>query len=429
MSKTALQRLVKYLLARQADDRALQLARHSVLDAAGCILAGIGSAQVLRLQAALGLDEPGPAARALRDGTAAHALDFDDYEELGSTHPGAVLVPALMALADQDNYTNAQVLGAYVSGYETILAMGRLLGYQHYLAGWHATSTIGRIGAAMACCRLLQLDSDRTVNAVSLAMTQAAGMKLQFGSDAKSLHAGLAARTGVEAAQLAQAGFTGAAEAGEGEAGFSRLYGTPTSPGWDRLFETGLPKINDHPPFLKSSPSCGYTLRAIEAAGLLSARQEFSLRAINRVTVDIARPYYEVAGIDRPKDASEARFSLAFCVASGLVDGQVNIASFAPKMLRRKEISDLSGKIAVRTYELPAELVDMSPQAPDTVTVHMKDGTELTETVAQVRGGPGRLLSSDELLEKYTSCGGRAEMARKFLQAGLAEPFLEPISR
>ncbi|MGI9512673.1 MAG: MmgE/PrpD family protein [Anderseniella sp.] len=429
MPKTALHRLAENLLARQSDDKALQLARHSVLDTAGCILAGSDSVQVMRLQAALESAGSGSVASALRNGTAAHALDFDDYEELGSTHPSAVLVPALLALAGEQKYTNAQVLNAYVSGYETILAAGRLLGYQHYLAGWHATSTIGRIGAAMACSRLLQLDSDQAVNALSLAMTQCAGMKVEFGTDAKPLHAGLAARTGVEAALLAQAGFTGAANAGEGEAGFFQLYGTPASPGWDCLLEASLPRINDYPPFLKPSPSCGYTLRAIEAAELLHARQEYSHLAINKVTVDIAEPYFAVAGIDRPREPCEARFSLVYCVASALIDGKVDIASFTPEMLHRSQISEVSAKTSVRTYALAAGLGDMSPQAPDTVTVHMKDGTQLAETVARVRGGPGRLLCGDDVVAKYVSCGGRTKMALEFLQADPCDLFTGRISR
>ena len=183
MIRTALQQLATRLLSRQPDDHALQLARHSLLDTAGCILAGSGSVQVARLQAAMVDDACGPAACALRNGTAAHAIDYDDYEELGSTHPSAVLVPALCALAGRDTYTNAQVLSAYISGFEVILAVGKVLGYQHYMAGWHATSTIGRVGSAMACSRLLGLDRDQTVNAMSIAMTQSAGMKVEFGTD------------------------------------------------------------------------------------------------------------------------------------------------------------------------------------------------------------------------------------------------------
>lgn len=429
MTTTALQQLATRLLSRRANSQALQLARHSLLDTAACILAGCSNVQVKRLQAALADDGAGPAAYALRNGTAAHAIDYDDYEELGSTHPSAVLVPALSALAGRGNYTNAQVLDAYVSGFEAILTVGKVLGYHHYMAGWHATSTIGRVGAAMACSQLLGLNRDQTVNALSLAMTQSAGMKVQFGTDVKPLHAGLAARTGVETALLAQAGLTAAADAGEGASGFFQMYGTPSSPGWAFLFETDLPRINDHPPFLKPSPCCGYTLRAIEAAELIYAKHNLNHQAINRVTVKIARPYYAVAGIDRPRDACEARFSVVYCVAAGLVDGKVDIASFTPEKLRREEVVDLVNKTMVKPYELADGLRDMSPQAPDTVTVVVADGTQFAETVANVRGGPGRLLSSDDVVEKFVTCGGQAKTALEFLEAGLADPFQDPINR
>ncbi len=429
MTTTALQQLATRLLSRQADDQALQLARHSLLDTAGCILAGSSSVQAKRLEAALTSDGTDAAAHALRNGTAAHAIDYDDYEELGSTHPSAVLVPALCALAGRDDFTHAQVLDAYIAGFEAILAVGRVLGYRHYMAGWHATSTIGRVGAAMACSKLLGLDGDQTVNAMSIAMTQSAGMKVEFGTDVKPLHAGLAARTGVEAALLAQAGLTAAADAGEGEAGFFQIYGTPASPGWGCLFETELPRINDHPPFLKPAPICGYTLRAIEAAEVLHAKHDLTHQTMKAVTVKTARPYYAVAGFDRPMDACEARFSIVYCVAAGLVHGKVDIASFTPENLHCAEVSDLVNKTTVHPYELAEGLGDMSPQAPDTVTVYMKDGSQFDETVTHVRGGPGRLLSSDDVVEKYVSCGGQAETAQEFLQAGMSERFHDLINR
>lgn len=426
MTIPALQRLVAGLLARQADHQALQLARHSLLDTAGCILTGRDSVQVKRLDAALAESCTQPAADALRNGTAAHAIDYDDYEQLASTHPSAVIVPAIAALAGRSNCTNAQVLQAYVSGFEAILSLGIVLGHQHYLAGWHATSTIGRVGAAMACSRLVGLDMDHTVSAMSLAMTQSAGMKIEFGTDAKALHAGLAARTGVEAALLARAGLTASANAGDGLAGFHTLYGTSSSPGWSALFEADFPRINDHPPYLKLSPSCGYTLRAIEAGELIHATSGFDHRAIDRVTIRIARPYYAVAGFDRPMDASEARFSVAYCVATALVEGRVGVAAFSPDGLQRSDVRHLLKNITIDAYDLDVGLGDMSPQAPETVSVQMNSGTRFVQTIACVRGGPGRLLSSGDVITKYVSCGGRQKAAAEFLQADLSELFVDP---
>lgn len=426
MAKTALQRLAATLLSRQADYEALQFARHSMLDTAGCILTGSSSDQVKRLELALADDGANLPVDALRNGTAAHAIDYDDYEELGTTHPSAVIVPALCALATRYKFTNTQMLNAYVSGFEAILAIGKVLGYQHYVAGWHSTSTIGRVGAAMACSKLLGLNTEQAVNAMSLAMTQSAGMKVEFGTDAKALHAGLAARTGLEVALLARSGFTASALAGDGAAGYLQMYGTSASPGWSCLFETDLPGINEHPPYLKLSPSCSYTLRAIEAAELIHAKRGFNFQAIDDFTVKIAEPYHAVAGVDLPSDSCEARFSVVFCVAAGLIDGRVGVGTFTPGAVQRDDISNLLNKTTVNAYQLAAGLGDMSPDAPDTVTVHMRDGSQFTETVACVRGGPGRLLTSEEVVEKFISCGGRADTATEFLQTDLSEPFRDP---
>src|SRR6185295_6142765 len=106
---------------------------------------------------------------ALANGTAAHALDFDDHEDLGFTHPSAVLVPALLALGEERGASGASVIDGYVAGYEAIARVGAPMIRDHYERGWHATSTIGAIGAAAACARLLGLDARRATCAVALA--------------------------------------------------------------------------------------------------------------------------------------------------------------------------------------------------------------------------------------------------------------------
>jgi 2-methylcitrate dehydratase PrpD len=416
---TVLNRLASQIMARQPDDEALLLARHAFLDTAACVIAGETSEQVARLDASLQAN--GPADKALRDGIAAHALDFDDYEELGSTHPSAVIVPALLALASDKQYNIGQLLRAYVAGFEIILSVGSALGYGHYISGWHATSTTGRIGAAMAGAHLLGLDEAGTVTAVSLAMTQSAGLKAEFGSDAKALHAGVAARTAVEAALLAQAEFSAAPDVAED---FMRMYGVAASPGWIELFKAPLPTINAHPPYIKPSPTCGYTIRAIEAAEVLS--HSVKGEDIAAITIRIPEPYYRVAGFDAPRNVHEARFSVVYCVAAGLVDGIVGVDSLKQAALQREDIRALMAVTNVDAYSLEAGLGDMSPDAPETVVVELKDGRTLSETMALARGGPGRLFTSGQVIAKFVACGGNEHAAKSFMAAGLdagVQPF------
>ena len=417
--------MTRDLLSRRFDDNALELARHALLDTAGCIIAGKTSEQAARLEAMLAASgEDRLSTTALKLGVAAHAIDFDDYEEVASTHPSAVLVPVLMSLASEhDGISLGELLSAYIAGYETILTLGKVVGYGHYMAGWHSTSTLGRPGAAMAAARLLGLDPDQAVTAVSLAMTQSAGLKAQFGTDAKALHAGLAARTGVEAALLARVGFSATAQIADGPFGFAGVFGTAASHGWQAVRSNDLPSTNSYPPFVKPSPSCGYTIRPIEAATIIAAREHFNASDVTKICVRMPEPYYQVAGYTNPYSAHEARFSASYCVAVALIDGDVGVAAFNPDSLQRPDVRALMARIDFDPYELPAGAGDMSPLAPDTVTVTLRDGRHFVETVALARGGADRLMTGSEIAAKYASCGGRKPSASKLLNARLDEPF------
>lgn len=402
---------------------ALAEARLAVLDTAACILVGAESASAQAIVGMLaGSGGSGVGARALMLGTAAHALDFDDYEPLGSTHPSAAIVPALLAMAERRAFTHAQVLHAYVSGYETILYAGAALGYGHYLTGWHASGTLGGIGAAAASAHLLHLNRDRFAAALSLAMTQASGMKAQFGSGTKALHCGLAARAGIEAALMAEAGMTASAGAAEGETGFLAMYGTSDSPGWG----ADWPTIESCPPFRKPWPSCAYTHRIVEAAERIAAQPGFDAARVRAGRIHMPKPYHDVAGFLTPRTPDEARFSTVFCAASTLVDGALSPASFTVEAIRRPAVQRLAAALEPDLYPLPEGVGDVSPDAPDTLRLELTGGTVLSETVAHLRGGPASPLGADAVLAKYSECGGDAAAGRAYLSAPPDAPFAAP---
>ncbi len=388
------------------------IARESFLDSAACIRAGWSSPQRRAVSQMLQLSEnKGASGLALLWGTAAHALDFDDFEEPGSTHPSAVLVPAILAMTARRTVTLGQMESAYVAGYEVILALGLALGYGHYIAGWHATSTLAGIGAAAAVAYLLELTVDQTASALSLAMTQAAGMKAQFGTDAKALHAGLAARNAVDSACSAASGIGAALEVYEAKDGFAALYAPRNAPGWPE----NPPCITDYPPFRKLSPSCGYTLRAIDAALQIAEQPGFDAAKIRAVQIDIAQPYHQVARFTQPADPHEARFSVTWCVACALQDGHIDPLHFSDKGLKRSDISALEARVTAIPYPLAPGLGDVSPQAPEKVSVILMDGTRFVSECAVQRGAPGKPLSRDDLLAKLGQCGFPAPKARAFL--------------
>ena len=222
----------------------LTLARNAFIDIVACLIAGADDAAPRRAFAAVADLGPGPATvvgqkqslpaphAALVNGTAAHALDFDDNFHPLAGHATAVLAPALLALAEERGAGGSAVLDAYAVGLEVIGRIGDGVNLQHYERGWHSTSTVGAIGAAAACARLMGLDADGVQRAISLGSSLAGGSKRQFGTMAKPLHAGFAAQHGLLAARLAAAGVSATAEPLDGPWGFRDLFAGPDSPGF-----------------------------------------------------------------------------------------------------------------------------------------------------------------------------------------------------
>src|SRR5688500_14301185 len=172
---------------------------------------------------------------ALVNGTAAHALDFDDNFDPAKAHATAVLAPAILALAEQEGASGRDCLDAYIAGLQILGRVGQGVNPAHRNRGWHATATVGAIGAAAACARLLKLDASKAAFAVSIATSMAAGFMSQFGTMTKPVHCGLAAKSGVLAAGLARAGIDAGLATLDGPHGMNRLM---VGPDYERLRDT-----------------------------------------------------------------------------------------------------------------------------------------------------------------------------------------------
>ena len=165
---------------------------------------------------------------ALVNGTAAHALDFDDNFDPAKAHATAVLAPAILAVAEAEGASGRQCLDAYIAGLQILGRAGQGVNPAHRNRGWHATATVGAIGAAAACARLLSLDTQTAAHAISISTSMAAGFMSQFGTmTMKLLHAGLAAKAGVMAASLARAGIDAGKDTLDGQTGMNRLMVGP----------------------------------------------------------------------------------------------------------------------------------------------------------------------------------------------------------
>ncbi|HEV2987001.1 MAG TPA: MmgE/PrpD family protein [Candidatus Angelobacter sp.] len=343
----------------------------------------------------------------LANGTAAHALDFDDMCFVSLAHPSAPLVTAAIAVAEELGASGRAMLEAYVLGFEVEAVLGRVMNPRHYQQGWHCTSTLGSIGAAAACARLLRLDTVATANCIALAASQASGLKENFGTMSKPLHAGLAARNGVLAAKLAQNGFTASERALDGPQGFllamaserNNLPETCASLGkrWE-ILETGIT--------VKLYPSCAATHPALDA--VLDLRRENQLTAENvqavEVEVDSVTPNLLIYA--QPKTGLEGKFSMNFCVAAALSEGRVGLKTFEDDYVCSSHIQELLPRIIMRMNPNLGKNVPALTQA--IVTIRLANGETLRREANGARGYPERPPSAEELGTKFRSCALKA---------------------
>lgn len=335
-------------------------ARQCVLDAIGCGLAGASDELVAILLAemreqggnavATVLGHAGrlPAASAaLVNGAAAHALDFDDVNLAMPGHPSVAILPALLALAEERGSSGADVLTAFVAGYELQCRIGRVIAPGHYDGlGFHATATVGSFGAAAACAHLLGLDAAAFATALGIAGTQAAGLKSMFGTMCKPLHAGKAAYHGLLAAKLAMRGFTSRADVIECGQGFARTHSADFNPG--RAFEAppgGWWILNN---LFKYHASCYMTHAAIEAAGKLRRRHGIAAEQVERVELRIHEASDRICNIPAPRTGLEAKFSLRLTTAMGLAGVDTSrLSTYSAEVAADPVLVGLRDKVAV----------------------------------------------------------------------------------
>ncbi|MGW1026467.1 MmgE/PrpD family protein [Streptomyces sp. NPDC002577] len=342
-----------------------------------------------------------PAAAALANGTAAHALDWDDASPSMPIHPAAVLFPALVARACVAPVDTATFVEAYNVGSAVFRAVSEALPLSvHYGRGWHNTATTGRLAATAAVARVAGLDAGRTQRALGIAASTAGGALANFGTMTKPLHAGLAARDAVMAVGLAERGFTANAAQLESRGGFFALFGEAESglqaalperlEHWERAWVTDW--------VIKRYPSCYGTHRAIDAAIGLRAELGGDPR-IAEVEVLVhptgLRPLLD----HRPTTGLEGKFSMEYTVARALLHGQVTLADFTDRRLADPAVQAVMDKVRVAEAAAPdAPAGSVTRYA--VVSVRRTDGSVLTRRVDVSRGDARNPLSDDDLTGK-----------------------------
>lgn len=398
----------------QWGESTLRTAEHSLEDTVAAMVAGAGDPVCASVRAGLRATGPVPvvgsstgtcaAFSALANGTAAHARELDEMFFVAGGHFGCAVIPAILAQAHEIDATLDAVLDALIVGSEVMARVGMAMDRPHVAKGWHGTQTIGVIAAAAACARLLGLDSGRMAHAISLAVSMAAGPKVQFGTDTKPVHAGLAAQGGVLAASLAAAGVTGSDKALEGPHGFGVLYAGDAPTDWWSVaaVNDGPLAIDSHGLAFKLYPNCASTHRCLDALQALATEHRFGLEDVERVETLVGRVNLLNLKYPEPRDPREAMFSMPYAVATMLRYGTVTLADFTPQAVQDEVTRRLMPRVEMR---LDFTRVETATQLlPHTAAVTLKDGRRLERVVEHAKGSFLNPLSALERRVKFEQC-------------------------
>jgi 2-methylcitrate dehydratase PrpD len=285
---------------------------------------------------------------ALINGTASHALDFDDCSNTLGGHPSAPILPALWTLAT--GVSGQAFIAAYAAGVETECKLARAVNFHHYDKGWHPTATLGTFGAAAACAHLLRLSPDKIATALALAASMASGIKANFGTMTKPFHVGHAARNGLFAALLAEEGMTANHGALEHEQGFFAVFNGAGHFDADRILaEWAKPfDLTDPGIAFKRHPCCGSTHSAADAMLHLRAAHALAperVEGIERIESWTHPRRLQHTNRPDPQSGLDGKFSVQYVLARALMHGIVSLEHFSDAAVRDDAARALMAKV------------------------------------------------------------------------------------
>jgi aconitate decarboxylase len=407
-------------IPREVRERAKLL----VLDSLGCALYGTHLQWCRILQRTLGKLDSSTACRvwgtaqrlsaphaALANGTQVQGFELDDVHREGVLHVGAVVLPALVAVAELRGMSGREFLTAAVAGYEVGPRVGLCMGQEHIGQGWHSGATLGVFSAGAGAARGLKLDAGKTVHALGIAGTQAAGlMAAQYGAMVKRMHAGRSSQSGLYGALLAEAGFTGIADVFESEYGgfcttFSRSQDrfrlAELTAGFGSIWQTmGVA--------LKFYSCVGSNHTTLDALREMRSEREFGAKDVNKIIVHASQVTVDHAGWKyRPESLASAQMNLPFCAATLLLEGDCFVDQFSDAVVADSRRMALAEKIEVRPDpEISAKGAKYRHSVR--VEVILDDGGRLERTVETPRGSEPDFASEAQVVAKFEKLAAHA---------------------
>jgi len=408
-----LEKIAEYAVKEQTSKLPKEVVHHAkraVIDWYASLLPGSRIAPAVQLEQALADELDHGRARlahgrratvraaALINGSASHAVEFDDIWRNAVYHPGAPVIAAALAIAQSQNATGEQFLRGVIVGYEVSTRIGEAVMPSHYKY-WHTTGTVGCFGAAAAAATLLGCNREQFMNAIGTVGTFAAGLQQAFRSEAmsKPLHAGRAAEAGVLAALGAAKGVTGVHDMLEGEVGFGAAMSV--KPDWSLATKDLGIDYNITRVTFKNHGCCGHTFPALDAVIELKNKHKLVPKDIARIRIATYQGGLDVVNNYKPEGDYQAKFSLPYVAAHALIHGSVRLNAFGPDRLNDPQLRTLMAKVELSAD--PELSRNFPRQRAARVEIETTDGRKLSHFQETRKGDPEMPLSDAELNDKY----------------------------
>ena len=398
---------------------AVRIAKKAILDWVGVTIAGsnepvtrIVSEQVRRMKA---VGEAGVIGKGFQtsadlaawaNGTASHALDYDDTFANAAAfnfHPTAAILSAVLALGEKIKASGREILASYIVGIEVEYIIGAAIGPYASDTGWHSTPVVGTMGAVAASSRILRFNKEQARMALGIAGSLAGGLLQNFGTMTKPLHVGNSARNGVVAALLAQNGFTANEGIMEGNFGFCSMfsagkvkglenYGEDLGKNW-RMISPGMS--------FKPYPCCRSTHSSIDASLYLRNVEGVDPSQVVKIICKTSPHHTELARFHRPKSAYEGKFSIPYCIATALLRGKIVLEDFTEKKVADPETQALLSKVEI---QYPQEYKDNPMVLKGEVAVTLANRAEYSHKIDVPKGDDPNPMTHEELSVKFKDC-------------------------
>lgn len=417
MEKNSTENMLRFIEAldfQQIPENAVKAAKNTILDWIGVTIAAkdealnkIGSDYIKQLKSVGEASVVGGGFKtsaeyaAWLNGMNSHALDYDTtYSHGYNMHPTIVVLPGVLALGEKYHLSGQEVLTAYIGGIEALARICDRIGESNSRAGWHPTCVLGTAAAEIACGKILKLDLSQLKNALGIACSLSGGLRENFGTMTKPMHAGNAAKNGVIAALLARSGFTANENITDGQYGFYNMFGNgkveevaddELGKRWD-IVAKGIT--------FKLYPCCRGTHPGVDASLSIFPKLKKKTDHIKSITCRTSPFVPRTLIHHNPTTELEAKFSLEYCVSSALVRGKIAMDSFKEEVINDPRIQSLIPKVKYSHPEGWPSGISLTQE----VVVTLNDGTEYSCKVINPKGDPKNPISEDDLLNKFRDC-------------------------